>query len=86
MASNDDNKGDEEIEIWSGGLKWALKEGYRKSEHLETVRQELVLWLENLDELIDALGPKAEVGEVLEMAADDEEGGDYDPDEDDQED
>lgn len=72
MSEDGKNDADQEIEIWSGGLKWALEKGYRKSETLGTVREELGLWLENLDELIDVFGPKAEVGEVLEKAADDE--------------
>jgi hypothetical protein len=73
-----------DVEIWCGGLQWALREGYRKTDTLEGVKQEITLWLENLDELIKAFGPKGSVGEVLEKAGDPEE---WDPDaEDDDED
>ena len=61
-----------DAEVWSGGLHWALKEGYRPADTLDGVRQELRLWLENLDELIGALGPKATVGDVLTAAGDPE--------------
>jgi len=75
-----------EVEIWSGGLKWALENGYRKTEALQTVRQELLLWLENLDELIKALGPKATVGETLAQATDEDGEDDSFDDEDDEDD
>ena len=60
------------VEIWSGGLQWALKAGYRPTDTLAGVRQELGLWLENLNELIQAFGPKAHVGDVLARAGDPE--------------
>jgi hypothetical protein len=66
-----------EAEIWCGGLQWALQEGYRKTDTLDSVRQEIGLWLENLGELIEAFGPKANVGDVLAAAGDREAGGDY---------
>ncbi len=64
-----------EAEIWSGGLQWALQEGYRKTDSLESVKQELGLWMENLDELLLAFGPKAKVGDVIAAAGDAEAGG-----------
>lgn len=88
MSEDGDNGAEQEIEIWSGGLKWALEKGYRPSENLATVRQEIALWLENLDELIEVLGPKAEVGDVLAKAADDDadEVDSFDADDDDEDD
>ena len=53
-------------------MQWALKEGYRPTDTLAGVRQELGLWLENLDELIQAFGPKASVGDVLARVDDPE--------------
>ncbi len=75
--NNNGNDGAEpEVDLWSGGLKWALEEGYQSGENLQGVRKELLLWLENLNELIQVLGPQATAADVLERAVDE---GDDDP-------
>lgn len=81
MAPDNRNR-EPEIEIWSGGLHWALQKGYRRTDTLESVHEELLLWLENLRELMKELGPKTKVGDVLARAGEHEK---YNPDEDDEE-